>query len=231
KKIRIEGHVFDIEYENLHLICEKCSCYGHDTSNCSEQVQPKENLVQHPDIEVPAVHTEPNESKAPSSDKESSEKKVSEAVHQQQAPEITTFATNPTEKTFEFGKTKGVLTDVVAKEQNWTEVTRKPKTKQGGQPGKQKTIPSTTQNKKLGQVGRRATPLNIHASTHANTPSKFAIRKRQRSSSAQSSPELRQITSAKASSSGTKDDETIQEVARKDAPVVTEDPPKSHMQT
>ncbi|MED6166290.1 hypothetical protein PIB30_107822, partial [Stylosanthes scabra] len=163
KKIRIEGHVFDIEYENLHLICEKCSCFGHETSSCSQQVQPKKNLVQHPDIEVSAVHTEPNNFKAPSSDKECSKKKVSEAVHQQHAPEITTFATNPTEKTFVFGKTKDVLTDDdqahasnatkndVAKEQNWTEVTRKAKTKQGGRPGKQKTIPSNT-NKGKGMV-------------------------------------------------------------------------------
>ncbi|MED6201254.1 hypothetical protein PIB30_093057, partial [Stylosanthes scabra] len=69
---------------------DKGSCFGHETSSCSQQVQPKENLVQHLDIEVSAVNTEPNNFKAPSGDKECSKKKVSEAVHQQQAPEITT---------------------------------------------------------------------------------------------------------------------------------------------
>ncbi|MED6177942.1 hypothetical protein PIB30_102909, partial [Stylosanthes scabra] len=127
-----------------------------------------------------------------------------------------------------------------AKEENWIKVTGKSKTGKGEQAGKPKSnlttifnkgkdreANATPLNKKPGQVGRRVTSVN----THANTPSKFAIRKRQRSSSAQSSPELRQITSAKASSSGTKNEDTIQEVARKDVPVVTEVPPKPQMQT
>ncbi|MED6215629.1 hypothetical protein PIB30_115705, partial [Stylosanthes scabra] len=76
--------------------------------------------------------------------------------------------------------------------------------------------------KKPGQVGTRVHGL----SAQSNTPPKFAVRKRQRSASAQSSPELRQISSVHASTSGTKDDGPIQEEARNEAPLVAKDPPQ-----
>ncbi|MED6115672.1 hypothetical protein PIB30_092944 [Stylosanthes scabra] len=157
-------------------------------------------------------------------DKECSKKKVSEVVPQQQAPEIPTFATNPSGKIFEFGKTNGVLGDDnqahasnatkndVAEEQNWIE----------GK-GMVRESSANSVKKKPAQVGTR-----VHnSSAQLNTPLKFAVRKRQRSALAQSSPELRQISSVHASTSGTKDDGPLQEEARNEAPLVAKDPPQS----
>ncbi|MED6177073.1 hypothetical protein PIB30_094302 [Stylosanthes scabra] len=125
----------------------------------------------------------------------------------------------------------------VAKEQDWIEVTKKSKTKQGGQPEKQKIIPSNS-NKGKGMVRESSANsvkkkpahgrTRVHnLSAQLNTPPKFAVRKRQRSTSAQSSPELRQISSVHASTSGTKDDGPVQEEARKEAPLVAKDSPQS----
>ncbi|MED6130578.1 hypothetical protein PIB30_002172 [Stylosanthes scabra] len=151
-------------------------------------------------------------------------------------------------KTFKFGKSNDVLKDDTQvhqfdaarndedKEGNWTKITGKLKTKQGEQARKPKhtfasklnkgKVQEATANsvkKKTGQVGTRLQTL----SSQANTPSKFAIRKRQRSSSAQSSPELRQISSVHASSSGTKNEEPIKEEVRKETPLVNEVSPQS----
>ncbi|MED6109371.1 hypothetical protein PIB30_031986 [Stylosanthes scabra] len=35
RKIRKDGHVYDVEYENLHLLCEKCHCFGHLRTKCN----------------------------------------------------------------------------------------------------------------------------------------------------------------------------------------------------
>nr|XP_025647686.1 uncharacterized protein LOC112742662 [Arachis hypogaea] len=32
KKIQVDGHMYDIEYEHLNLICEKCSCFGKEST-------------------------------------------------------------------------------------------------------------------------------------------------------------------------------------------------------
>ncbi|XP_025647149.1 uncharacterized protein [Arachis hypogaea] len=37
KKIQVDGHMYDIEYEHLNLICEKCSCFGHVTRECMKE--------------------------------------------------------------------------------------------------------------------------------------------------------------------------------------------------
>ncbi|XP_016178012.1 uncharacterized protein LOC107620353 [Arachis ipaensis] len=37
KKIQVDGHMYDIEYEHLNLICEKCSCFGHVTRECAKE--------------------------------------------------------------------------------------------------------------------------------------------------------------------------------------------------
>nr|XP_025664486.1 uncharacterized protein LOC112762884 [Arachis hypogaea] len=37
KKIQVDGHMYDIEYEHLNLICEKCSCFGHVTRECVKE--------------------------------------------------------------------------------------------------------------------------------------------------------------------------------------------------
>ena len=29
--------MYDIEYEHLNLICEKCSCFGHVTRECAKE--------------------------------------------------------------------------------------------------------------------------------------------------------------------------------------------------
>ncbi|XP_015948894.1 uncharacterized protein LOC107473820 [Arachis duranensis] len=48
KKIQVDGHMYDIEYEYLNLICEKCSCFGHVTRECAKENNNgigKENMV------------------------------------------------------------------------------------------------------------------------------------------------------------------------------------------
>ncbi|XP_025685405.1 uncharacterized protein [Arachis hypogaea] len=37
KKIQVDGHMYDIEYEHLNLICEKCCCFGHVTRECVKE--------------------------------------------------------------------------------------------------------------------------------------------------------------------------------------------------
>ncbi|XP_015949549.1 uncharacterized protein LOC107474443 [Arachis duranensis] len=37
KIIQVHGHMYDIEYEHLNLICEKCSCFGHVTRECAKE--------------------------------------------------------------------------------------------------------------------------------------------------------------------------------------------------
>ncbi|XP_057746383.1 uncharacterized protein LOC130965636 [Arachis stenosperma] len=36
RKIMVDGFEYNIEYENLHLICGKCNCFGHVTRDCGE---------------------------------------------------------------------------------------------------------------------------------------------------------------------------------------------------
>ncbi|XP_016167564.1 uncharacterized protein LOC107610006 [Arachis ipaensis] len=37
KKIQVDGHMYDIEYEHLNLICEKYSCFRHVTRECAKE--------------------------------------------------------------------------------------------------------------------------------------------------------------------------------------------------
>ncbi|XP_015931305.1 uncharacterized protein LOC107457649 [Arachis duranensis] len=37
KRIQVDGHMYDIEFEHLNLICEKCSYFGHVTRECAKE--------------------------------------------------------------------------------------------------------------------------------------------------------------------------------------------------
>lgn len=56
REIWIEDHWHPVEYENLHLVCGECDCFGHVTRNCTR----KEGKNQEHDGEKPSTAENPD---------------------------------------------------------------------------------------------------------------------------------------------------------------------------
>lgn len=41
RQVWLNGHWYKVAYEDLHIICTSCDCYGHHTRNCTKPLSPQ----------------------------------------------------------------------------------------------------------------------------------------------------------------------------------------------
>ncbi|XP_016206281.1 uncharacterized protein LOC107646618 [Arachis ipaensis] len=131
RKILVDGFEYAIEYENLHLICGKCNCFGHVTRDC-EKTKGEEETLPVEKTAAPARKEQDGEEDKPSST--TTVKPAEKMVHQNFEFENAgvNAALNVEQADLVQGTLHEILEDINAPiDGEWTTVTKKGKAKIG----------------------------------------------------------------------------------------------------